>query len=82
MTLKKGLCVFSAIAEKKDDRKKFHEQFENCLTLHIHGDWTNFTKMVAQKRYHTSKLSDEQNSLGKYVVRMMGGTEGRLLHHG
>ena len=36
--------MFAEIAEKKDDYKKFYEQFGKCLKLGVHEDSTNRTK--------------------------------------
>eukprot|EP00913_Durusdinium_trenchii_P005499 g5125.t1 len=61
------------IAEKKDDYKKFYEQFGKCLKLGVHEDSTNRTKVAELLRYHTSKSGDEQISLKEYVDRMKEG---------
>merc|ERR1712147_143456 len=71
--VKKCLEMFSEIAEKKDDYKKFYEQFGKCLKLGIHEDSTNRTKIAELMRYHTSKSGDEQISLKEYVDRMKEG---------
>ena len=42
--VKKCLEMFAEIAEKKDDYKKFYEQFGKCLKLGVHEDSTNRTK--------------------------------------
>merc|ERR1712166_1129941 len=68
--VKKCLEMFTEIAEKKDDYKKFYEQFSKCLKLGIHEDSTNRTKVAELLRYHTSKSGDEQISLKEYVDRM------------
>merc|ERR1719223_2148837 len=39
--VKKCLEMFAEIAEKKDDYKKFYEQFGKCLKLGVHEDSTN-----------------------------------------
>ena len=39
--VKKCLEMFAEIAKKKDDCKKFYEQFGKCLKLGIHEDSTN-----------------------------------------
>ena len=41
--MKKCLEMFAEIAEKKDDYKKFYEQFGKCLKLGVHEDSTNRT---------------------------------------
>merc|ERR1719337_388244 len=71
--VKKCLEMFSEIAEKKDDYKKFYEQFGKCLKLGVHEDSTNRTKVAELMRYHTSKSGDEQISLKEYVDRMKEG---------
>ncbi|CAE7651912.1 HSP90, partial [Symbiodinium microadriaticum] len=65
--------MFAEIAEKKDDYKKFYEQFGKCLKLGVHEDSTNRTKVAELLRYHTSKSGDEQISLKEYVDRMKEG---------
>merc|ERR1711937_983621 len=71
--VKKCLEMFAEIAEKKDDYKKFYEQFGKCLKLGIHEDSTNRTKIAELLRYQTSKSGDELISLKEYVDRMKGG---------
>merc|ERR1712076_271129 len=71
--VKKCLEMFAEIAEKKDDYKKFYEQFGKCLKLGVHEDSTNRTKVAELLRYHTSKSGDEQISLKEYVDRMKEG---------
>merc|ERR1719387_1794280 len=71
--VKKCLEMFAEIAEKKDDYKKFYEQFGKCLKLSVHEDSTNRTKVAELMRYHTSKSGDEQISLKEYVDRMKEG---------
>ncbi|CAE7203718.1 HSP90 [Symbiodinium sp. CCMP2592] len=71
--VKKCLEMFAEIAEKKDDYKKFYEQFGKCLKLGVHEDSTNRTKLAELLRYHTSKSGDEQISLKEYVDRMKEG---------
>merc|ERR1712139_764983 len=71
--MKKCLEMFAEIAEKKDDYKKFYEQFGKCLKLGIHEDSTNRTKVAELLRYHTSKSGDEMISLKEYVDRMKEG---------
>merc|ERR1719217_1675033 len=65
--------MFTEIAEKKDDYKKFYEQFGKNLKLGIHEDSTNRTKVAELMRYHTSKSGDEMISLKEYVDRMKEG---------
>merc|ERR1712185_713199 len=71
--VKKCLEMFAEIAEKKDDYKKFYEQFSKNLKLGIHEDSTNRIKVAELMRYHTSKSGDEQISLKEYVDRMKEG---------
>merc|ERR1712086_970856 len=71
--VKKCLEMFAEIAEKKDDYKKFYEQFGKCLKLGIHEDSTNRTKVAELMRYHSSKSGDEQISFKEYVDRMKEG---------
>merc|ERR1712206_11534 len=60
--VKKCLEMFAEIAEKKDDYKKFYEQFGKCLKLGVHEDSTNRTKVAELMRYQSSKSGDEQIS--------------------
>merc|ERR1711988_480111 len=71
--VKKCLEMFAEIAEKKDDYKKFYEQFGKNLKLGVHEDSTNRTKVAELLRYHTSKSGDEQISFKEYVDRMKEG---------
>uniref|UniRef100_A0A7S3WPE2 Heat shock protein 90 n=2 Tax=Sar TaxID=2698737 RepID=A0A7S3WPE2_9SPIT len=71
--VKKCLEMFAEIAEKKDDYKKFYEQFGKCLKLGVHEDSTNRTKVAELLRFNTSKSGDEQISLKEYVDRMKEG---------
>merc|ERR1711865_80557 len=71
--VKKCLEMFSEIAEKKDDYKKFYEQFGKCLKLGVHEDSTNRTKVAELMRYQTSKSGDEEISFKEYVDRMKEG---------
>merc|ERR1711964_551617 len=64
---------FAEIAEKKDDYKKFYEQFSKNIKLGIHEDSTNRGKVAELLRYHTSKSGDEQISFKEYVDRMKEG---------
>merc|ERR1711937_18267 len=71
--VKKCLEMFTEITEKKDDYKKFYEQFSKNIKLGIHEDSTNRMKVAELMRYHTSKSGDEQISLKEYVDRMKEG---------
>merc|ERR1711881_426894 len=71
--VKKCLEMFTEIAEKKDDYKKFYEQFSKNLKLGIHEDSTNRAKIAELMRFHTSKSSDESISLKEYCDRMKEG---------
>merc|ERR1711887_125179 len=71
--VKKCLEMFAEIAEKKDDYKKFYEQFSKNLKLGIHEDSTNRNKVAELMRFNTSKSGDEQISLKEYVDRMKEG---------
>merc|ERR1711935_439769 len=71
--VKKCLEMFAEISEKKDDYKKFYEQFGKCLKLGVHEDSTNRTKVAELLRYQTSKSGDESISLKEYVDRMKEG---------
>merc|ERR1712113_1081587 len=57
--VKKCLEMFAEIAEKKDDYKKFYEQFSKNLKLGIHEDTTNRMKIADLLRYQTSKTGDD-----------------------
>merc|ERR1712128_420706 len=56
--VKKCLEMFSGISEKKDDYKKFYEQFSRNIKLGIHEDSTNRAKVAELMRYHTSESVD------------------------
>ena len=74
--VKKCLERFVGIAEKKDDYKKFYEQFGKCLKLGVHEDSTNRTKVAELLRFITSKSGDEQIPLKGYIDRMKEGQNG------
>merc|ERR1711981_1281272 len=73
--VKKCLEMFAEIAEKKDDYKKFYEQFSKNLKLGVHEDSTNRTWVAELLRFQTSKSGDELISLKEYVDRMKEGQE-------
>ena len=64
---KKYLEMFADFAEKKDDYKKFYEQFGKCLELGIHENSINGTWIAELLSFNTSKSGDEQISLKEYV---------------
>jgi molecular chaperone HtpG len=71
--VKKCLEMFAEIAEKKDDYKKFYEQFGKNIKLGIHEDSTNRQKLADLLRFQTSKSGDESISLKEYCDRMKEG---------
>merc|ERR1719353_798169 len=71
--VKKCLEMFAEITEKKDDYKKFYEQFGKNLKLGIHEDSTNRAKLADLLRFQTSKSGDEMISLKEYCDRMKEG---------
>merc|ERR1719407_416523 len=71
--VKKCLEMFNEITEKKDDYKKFYEQFSKNLKLGIHEDSTNRQKLADLLRFQTSKSGDESISLKEYCDRMKEG---------
>merc|ERR1712010_292526 len=71
--VKKCLEMFTEITEKKDDYKKFYEQFGKNLKLGIHEDSANRAKIADLLRFQTSKSGDESISLTEYCDRMKEG---------
>merc|ERR1712086_677059 len=68
--VKKCLEMFAEISEKKDNYKKFYEQFSKNIKLGIHEDSTNRKKLAGFLRYYSSASGDEMCSLVDYVSRM------------
>merc|ERR1719263_1657072 len=71
--VKKSIEMMSEISEKKDDYKKFYEQFGKNLKLGIHEDSTNRAKLAELMRFQTSKSGDDLVSLKEYIDRMKEG---------
>jgi len=71
--VKKCIEMFNEITEKKDDYKKFYEQFGKNLKLGIHEDSTNRNKLADLLRFQTSKSGDEMISFKEYCDRMKEG---------
>jgi len=71
--VKKSLEMFAEITEKKDDYKKFYEQFGKNLKLGIHEDSTNRAKIADLLRYQTTKSGDDWISFREYVDRAKEG---------
>merc|ERR1712072_665361 len=68
--IKRCMEMFNEIAEKKDDYKKFYEQFGKCLKLDVHEDSANRSKLAELLRYRSTKSGEEVTSLKEYVGRM------------
>jgi len=65
--------MFAEIAEKKDDYKKFYEQFSKNIKLGIHEDQTNRQQLSEFLRFYSTKSGEDQVSLKDYVARMKEG---------
>ena len=59
--------------KKKDDYKKFYEQFGKCIKLGVQEDSTNRVNIAELLRDQTSKCWDEFISFKEYVDRMKEG---------
>jgi molecular chaperone HtpG len=74
--VKKCMEMFAEIAEKKDDFKKFYEQFGKNLKLGCHEDSQNRNKIADLLRWPSTKTSsDEVISLKEYIDRMKEGQD-------
>ncbi len=69
------LETFAETAEKKDDCKKFYEQYGKCIKLGIHEDSTNHAKVAELLHVQTSKSGEDNISLTEYVDRMNEGQD-------
>ena len=63
--VKKSIEMMSEISEKKDDYKKFYEQFGKNLKLGIHEDSTNRNKLADLLRYQTSARTQCKRDFGE-----------------
>ena len=71
--VKKHLEMFAEIAEKKDEFKKFYEQFGKCMKLGTYEDSTSRPKIAESLRPNTLKFGDEQVDMKEHVDRMKQG---------
>ena len=74
--VKKYLEMFTVIAEKKDDYKKFYKQSGKCLTLGIHDDSTDPRQrrgwiLVMRMRRKIEELKSEFEPLTKLMKEIL-----------
>jgi len=61
------------VSERKEDYKKFYDQFGKNLKLGIHEDSSNRQKIAELLQFHTSKSGEDMIRLKEYVDRMKEG---------
>jgi len=71
--VKKCLEMFAEVSERKEDYKKFYDQFGKNLKLGIHEDSSNRQKIAELLQFHTSKSGEDMIRLKEYVDRMKEG---------
>lgn len=71
--VKKCLEMFAEVSERKEDYKKFYDQFGKNLKLGIHEDTSNRQKIAELLQFHTSKSGEDMVRLKEYVDRMKEG---------
>merc|ERR1712241_1252851 len=84
--VKKCLEMFAEIAEKKDDYKKFYEQFVKCLKLGVHEDSTNRTKAAVSSSPFLETLRKKglevlymTDPIDEYAVQQLKEFDGKKL---